>query len=156
MALVSVNPFGRLLELQRELDRSLTAPSLHLESGAHVFPPVNVFADGDSLVIRAEVPGFKTEEIGLTLARDCLTLTGQRQPDDHAKPGSYHRREREFGSFSRSIQLPNDLDPERATAQCRNGLLTVRIPKAAAAKPRQIRVQAPTEPVAGNNSQDRR
>jgi HSP20 family protein len=142
MALVTVNPFGSLLELQRELERSLTAPSLNLEGGAQVFPPVNVFADGDNLVIRAEVPGFKTEEIELTLTRDYLTLTGQRQPDEHAKPGSYHRREREFGSFSRSIQLPNDLDSEKATAQCRNGVLTVRIPKAASAKPRQIRVQA--------------
>lgn len=142
MAVVSVNPFGSLLELQRELERSLTAPSLNLEGGAQVFPPVNVFADGDSLVVKVEVPGFKTTEIGLTLARHYLTLTGQRQPDDHAKPGSYHRREREFGSFSRSIQLPNDLDLEKATAQCRNGLLTVRIPKAAAAKPIQIRLQA--------------
>jgi HSP20 family protein len=139
MAIVSVR---NLLELQRELDRSLSAPFLNLESGGRAFPPINAFADGDSLVIRAEVPGFKTEEIGLTLARDCLTLTGQRQSDDHAKPGSYHRREREFGSFSRSIQLPKDLDPEKATAHCRHGLLTVRIPKAASAQPRQITVQA--------------
>jgi HSP20 family protein len=138
MALVSMRS---LLELQRELERSLSAPFLNLESG-RVFPPINVFADGDNLVIRAEVPGFKPEEIGLTLARDCLTLTGQRQPDDHPKPGSYHRREREFGSFSRSIQLPRDLDLEKATAHCRHGLLTVRIPKAAAAQPRQITVQA--------------
>ena len=144
MALVSMNPFEGLLELQRELERSLTAPFLNLEGGAHVFPPINVFADGDSFVLRAEVPGFKTDEIGLTFARGCLTLTGQRQPDDHAKPGGYHRREREFGSFSRSIQLPNDFNPEKATAQCRNGLLTVRIPKTEAAKPRQIRVQAST------------
>jgi len=142
MALVSVNPFESLLELQRELERSLAAPYLNLEGGAQVFPPVNVFADEDSLVIRAEVPGFKTEDIGLTLARDCLTLTGKRQPEDHTKPGSYHRRERAFGSFSRSIQLPKDLDPEKASAQCLNGLLTVRIPKAEAAKPRQITVQA--------------
>lgn len=142
MALVSVNPFGNLLELQRELERSLSAPSLNLEGGAHAFPPVNVFANGDCLVIRVEVPGFKIEEIGLTLAHNCLTLTGQRQPDNHDKPGSYHRRERAFGSFSRSIQLPEDLDPEKASAQCRNGLLTVRIPKAEAAKPRQITVQA--------------
>ena len=142
MALVSVNPFGSLLELQRELERSLTAAFPNLEGGAHVFPPINIFAADDSLVIRAEVPGFKTEEIHLTVARDCLTLTGERRPDDHAKPGGYHRREREFGSFSRSIPLPKDLDPEKATAQCRNGLLTVRIPKAAAAQPRQITVQA--------------
>lgn len=137
-----VNPFGSLLELQRALERSLSAPYLNLEAGPHAFPPINVFADGDYLVIRAEVPGFKTEELGLTLARDCLTLTGERRPNDHNKPGSYHRRERAFGSFSRSIQLPSDLDTEKATAQCRNGLLTVRIPKAEAAKPRQIAVQA--------------
>ena len=142
MALLAVNPLGNLLELQRELERSLTAPFPNLEGGAHVFPPINIFAADDSLVIRAEVPGFKTEEIHLTVACDCLTLTGARQPNDHAKPGGYHRREREFGSFSRSIQLPKDLDPDKATAQCRNGLLTVRIPKAAAAQPRQIAVQA--------------
>jgi HSP20 family protein len=140
MALVS-NPFGSVLELQRELERSLSAPFLNLEGGAHAFPPVNVFADGDSIVIRAEVPGFKPEQIGLTVERDCLILTGERQPDNHTKPGSYHRRERTFGSFSRSIQLPKDCDSEKAHAECRNGLLTIRIPKAEAAKPRQITVQ---------------
>lgn len=142
MALVSVNPLSSLLELQRELERSLTAPFPNLEGGARVFPPINIFAADDSLVIRAEVPGFKSEEIHLTVARDCLTLAGERRPADHAKPGGYHRREREFGNFSRSIQLPKDLDPEKASADCRNGILTVRIPKAAAAQPRQITVQA--------------
>lgn len=144
MAWVSVNPFESLLELQQELDRSLTAPapSFNLAGGSHAFPPVNVFVEGDSLVIRAEVPGFKTNQIALTLRQGCLTLTGERRPDEHAKPGSYHRRERECGSFSRSIQLPPDLDPENATALCRNGLLTVRIPKAEVVKPRQIPVHA--------------
>jgi HSP20 family protein len=142
MTLFSFDPFESLLQLQRELERTLTAPLLPLNGGTNVFPLVNVFSDREGFVVRAEVPGFEADQIELTIEPNSLTLKGERPPDERKKPGSYHRRERQFGSFARTIRLPEELDAEKATAGCRNGLLTIRIPKAEAAKPRQIPIKS--------------
>jgi HSP20 family protein len=142
MAFVSFDPVEGLLRLQDELDRFLGKPQFDLGlSGANVFPLVNVFTDGDGLVVRAEVPGIKPEQLQVQVEPGRLTITGERQ-QEAAQNGSYHRRERRHGRFSRTVQLPRDLDSEQAAAECRNGVLTVRIPKHAAAKPRQIEVRA--------------
>jgi HSP20 family protein len=147
MALVSfssLDPFAGLLELQETLDRLLQNPSIGLNLGtsgaSSVFPAVNIFSDEDGFVVRAEVPGIPAGQINVTVEPRRLTISGEKPP---AKPekGSYHRRERRWGRFGRSIHLPEDLDAGKASAECRNGLLTVRIPKLAAAKPRQISVQ---------------
>ncbi len=142
MAFVSIDPVEGLLRLQDELDRFLGKPQYDLGlSGANVFPLVNVFTDGDGFVVRAEVPGIKREQLQVQLEPGRLTIAGERQQET-APDGSYHRRERRHGRFSRTVQLPRDLDPELAAADIRNGVLTVRIPKHAAAKPRQIEVRA--------------
>jgi len=145
MALVSfsgLDPFEGLLSLQETLDRMLQTPGLGLDlgpSGSSVFPSINIFTDKDGLVMRAEVPGIHPEQINVTVEPRRLTIEGERKPSEQEK-GSYHRRERSYGRFARSVQLPEDLDADNASAECRNGLLTVRIPKTPAAKPRQISV----------------
>jgi HSP20 family protein len=146
MALVSfsgIDPFGGMLELQDALERLLQNPGLGWNlglAGSNVFPSLNMFHDKDGLVVRAEVPGIPPDQIAVTVEHRRLSITGKRQQVDRDK-GSYHRRERRYGEFARSVQLPEDVDADKATAECRNGLLTVRIPKSAAAKPRQISVQ---------------
>jgi HSP20 family protein len=137
------NAVNELLHLQRELDSLLRSPRSDLFSGpsaAGVFPPINIFrnANGDA-VIRAELPGVKPEQLSVTVERRRLTLSGERTPET-PENGSYHRRERLWGKFSRSIELPADLDVDRAEASFRNGVMTLRIPRADAAKPRQITV----------------
>jgi HSP20 family protein len=138
-----VDPFQGLPSLQSELDRFLRSP-LGLDlgpSGVGVFPPINVFGDRDgNVVVRAEVPGLAPGSIGISIEDRVLTITGERTEPER-KNASCHRRERRFGKFSRSVQLPADLNGERATAQCKDGLLTVTIPKREEAKPKQIEVQ---------------
>jgi HSP20 family protein len=139
------NAVNELLHLQGELDALLRSPRSDLFSGpsaAGVFPPINIFrnASGDA-VVRAELPGVKPENLSLTVERRRLTLSGERTSEG-PENGGYHRRERAWGKFSRSIELPADLDVERAEATFRNGVLTLRIPRAEAAKPRQITVHA--------------
>ena len=139
------NAVNELLHLQHELDSLLRSPRSDLFSGpsaAGVFPPVNIFrnASGDA-VIRAELPGVKPESLSVTVERRRLTLSGERTPEA-PENGGYHRRERAWGKFSRSIELPADLDVDRAEATFRSGVMTLRIPRAEAAKPRQISVQA--------------
>lgn len=147
MALLSFSgfdPLDSLLRLQAELDRRLGSPGAGFDvgpSGSNVFPPVNVFRDDQGgLVIRAEVPGVRADKLAIEVERGRLTVTGERGPTEAGK-GAFHRRERQAGKFSRVVQLPDDLDAEHASAQARNGVLTVRIPRSAAAKARTISVQ---------------
>lgn len=137
------NPFDRMLSLQREIDRSLENPgSSELGvSGRGIFPPVNVFQDEHGYVLRAEVPGVPPEKLGLETHGRTLTLSGERDANG-AEGASFHRREREAGRFSRSFTLPSTVDVEGAKADYKHGVLTVRIPLKAAAKPRQIEVKA--------------
>lgn len=142
MALVSVNSVEGLLRLQEELDRFFGKPLHDLGlTGPNVFPLVNVFTDENGLVVQAEVPGVKPDQLDVQVDPGRLTITGERTLNADEKC-SYHRRERRAGRFSRTIQLPRDLDPDQAKAEYRNGLLTVRFPKHAAAKPRHIEVRA--------------
>ncbi len=142
MAVVSiVDPIQSLMRLQSALERSSGKPLFDFGlSGPSVFPPVNLFTTADGLVVRAEVPGIRPNDLQLTVEPGRLTVAGERAPQTAAQ-GSYHRRERQCGSFSRVIQLPQDLDTANIEAEIRNGVLTVRIPKAAVAKPRAIEVK---------------
>lgn len=132
-----------LMALQRELERAFEKPlgvDLGL-SGRGVFPAVNVFNNHDGCVVRLEIPGVSPEQLSIQSQGRTLTITGKREipaPDG----GSFHRRERNSGEFSRSIQLPDDLDPSRAEATYKHGILTIRVPRKEEAKPRQITVQA--------------
>jgi len=129
--------------LQRELERFLGNPAISLGlSGQGANPPINVFDDGAGAVIVAEVPGLEPGQIELGSQRRTLTIRSERKPRNAEQAVGYHRRERSFGAFSRSVQLPDDLDLQKASAKYENGLLVIRVPKAESAKPRQITIQA--------------
>lgn len=108
---------------------------------AWVWPRANLRDSGGELVLEAEVPGLTEKDITLTVTQDTLALAGERKaevPDGYA----VQRRERVGQKFSRSFALPSRVDVERATAAVKNGVLTVTLPKAADARPRQIAVKA--------------
>ena len=130
-----------LLGLQDELQRLLQTPgSFFREPSARgVFPPLNVFRGPDGLIVRAEIPGVEPGEVSVTTEGRRLTITGERQAPQ-PNGGSYHRRERPYGKFSRTVTLPEDIDGARTTASLRNGVLTLTIPQHEAAKPRRIEV----------------
>ncbi len=144
MAVVSLrgsSPFDGILELQSALDRMVgsSAFGVGLAPGGNVFPPVNVFADKDgSVVVHAEVPGIDPESLTVNFEGRRLTLSGERKPPEGK--ASYHRRERQYGRFSRTVQLPEDLDSQSAQASYKHGVLTIRVAKLEAAKPRKIEV----------------
>ena len=137
------SPFEELLELQRELERVFETPhgfDLGL-SGRGVFPSLNVFTERDGCVLRLEAPGVDLESLKIEGDGRTLRVSGKRDwraPDE----GSFHRRERGFGEFARSVQLPEEYAIDRAEATYRHGLLTIRVPKKEEAKPRQIAIKA--------------
>jgi HSP20 family protein len=144
MAIVSFanDPVQGILTLQRELERFLGKPygfDLGPSAGG-IFPPVNVFRSRDALVVKAEVPGVDPATIQVSVEGRTLTIAGERTPS--SQKASFHRRERRFGKFSRSLQLPDDVDATKSNAECRNGVLTLKISKREEAQPRQIRVEA--------------
>lgn len=139
----ALDPVSGLLRLQRELERAFQNPAgfdLGLSSRG-VFPPVNIFSDKDGYVAHLELPGVAPEELTIESQGRTLIIRGCRQ-SVAPEGASFHRRERNEGEFSRSLQLPEDLDAARAEASYKNGILTVRIPKREEAKPRSIAVKA--------------
>ncbi len=143
MALLRFGSDFPIPTLQRELERFLRNPAISLGlSGYGAYPPLNVFEDKAGLVIVAEVAGLDPGQIELGCQGRTLTIHSERKRRDLDKPAGFHRRERSFGEFSRSLQLPEDYDLQRAEAKYENGLLVIRLPKAESAKPRQIAVQA--------------
>jgi len=138
-----LDPAAALLTLQRELRRTEERPyGIDLgPSGRGVYPPLNVFTNREGYVLRLEVPGVTPESVTLETQGRTLTITGKREVQPPAG-GSFHRRERGAGEFSRSLQLPADLDLSKADASLKNGMLSIFIPKKEEAKPRQISVKA--------------
>lgn|SRR5262245_52109560 len=138
-----LDPMGGLLSLQRELERvfeNSTGWDTGL-SGRGVFPAVNVFNSKDGCVVRMEVPGVAPADITIESHGRSLTIHGKRETRA-AENGSFHRRERSSGEFSRSVRLAEDVDPTQAEASYKHGILTINIPKKEEAKPRQISVKA--------------
>ncbi len=104
-------------------------------------PPVDIYGDGNhELVMKAELPDMKREDIELTVENNTLTLRGEKKQEQDVKTDQFHRVERVFGSFSRSFSLPPTVDPERVAAEYRDGVLTIRLPMREEARPRQIKI----------------
>jgi HSP20 family protein len=136
------NPFADFGDLRREMLRVLDAVSGadgYREPAAGVFPPMNVTQDDDHFYIRAEVPGIKASDLSVSALRNRVSIAGKREI---AKEGqaSYHRQERAEGEFSRTVTLPGEVATEKVEARYADGVLTLTLPKAEAAKPRQIAV----------------
>jgi HSP20 family protein len=128
---------------QDELWRALAAPLLEgttLASRAGVFPPVNVYDDGEKFLVRAELPGVDKDSLEITAQGDQLTLRGERKIEAAEKKASYHRREREGGQFRRVVSLPQAVDADHITATYKNGVLEIELPWAPELKPRRISI----------------
>ncbi|MEN8184556.1 MAG: Hsp20/alpha crystallin family protein [Myxococcota bacterium] len=106
------------------------------------FPPVNLYEVADGYVLTAEVPGLDKEELDVSVEGNRVTLRGERRIDAPEEGMSVHRCERQEGSLRRTVELPTPLDPEKAQAVYRNGVLEVRLPKASSHQPRRIDVHA--------------
>lgn len=137
------NPSSDFDQVRREVLRLFeTAAGDNVAQDAGVFPPMNVTQDDDAFYLRAEVPGMKPAAISISALRNRVSISGQREiPREHERV-SYHRKERAEGSFNRTVTLPTEIDSEGVEARYADGILTLRLPKAEQAKPRQITVRA--------------
>jgi HSP20 family protein len=137
------DPFVEVEAIQREMGRLMDSLSSAWRgvTPAGVFPALNVSEDGDNLYVRAELPGVHAKDLEISVQDENLVIKGERKIGTEREKASYHRREREAGTFQRIISLPTRVDAGKVTAVCKNGVLTVTLPKAAEVKPRQIAVK---------------
>jgi HSP20 family protein len=134
------DPFAALLGLQRAMD-GVTGSDWFGSgtAGTGAFPLVNVFSDGEDFVLVAELPGVKKEDLDIQVRGDTLRIQGKKTID-YDDAASVHRRERAAGQFDRTLTLPADVDATKVAANYRDGVLTLRLPRAESAKPRTVTI----------------
>jgi HSP20 family protein len=140
------SPFDDLFSLRRAVDRlfddDFARPRLMLRTIGGAEPSLDVVTTRDEIVVRASVPGWKPEDVEITLTGTTLTISGEMKEGERREDESWILNEIRRASFSRTLELPEGLLGERATATHEHGVLTLRIPKAEEIKPRQIRITA--------------
>src|SRR4051812_42618364 len=137
------SPLNRLSTLQDEINRLFESPFGGLER-SEVFnswaPALDLYEDKDNLVVNAELPGLKKEEIDISLQDGNLTISGERKVEKEYGENETQRSERFFGRFQRTINLPKAVDVTGVKAAYKDGILTVKLPKTPEAKPKQIEI----------------
>ena len=146
MNLIRWQPFSDMVALRQAMDRlfddSFVRPSRFaglFGEGADM--PIDMYQTDEDVVVKASVPGVNPEEIDVTIAGDTLTIKGETKTEEEIEKENYFRKERSYGAFSRSILLPSSLQTDKAEASFENGVLTLTIPKAEEAKPKQIKIK---------------
>jgi HSP20 family protein len=146
--LIPWRPFRELEEMERRFDDMLSWPLLPavwrriptMEMGWA--PAIDVFEKEDKFVVKAELPGMKEEDIDISVVGDTLTIKGERKAESEVEEEDYYYCERSYGSFSRSIDIPSNVDAQKIEANYNDGVLEVSLPKTPEVKPKKISVSA--------------
>ncbi len=139
------SPFGEIMSLRQAMDRLFEDSFLRSPFDGTTWPsaaalPLDVVSTPDALLVEAALPGVAPDEVEITVEGGTLTIAGSYRADRSEGEGDYLVREMRRGSFTRTISLPNGLEPDRAAATFEHGVLSLRIPKAEQVRPRQIRI----------------
>ena len=147
MAIVRWDPFREVSEMQDRMGRLLgdfygrRGADDVMRRGAWI-PPVDIYDSGEhELVIKAELPDMKREDIQLTVDNNTLTISGEKKMDGELRDENCHRIERAYGTFTRSFSLPPTVDTGKVSADYKAGVLTIKLPLREEAKPKQIQVK---------------
>ena len=152
MNLVTYDPFRDLRTLQDEVNRVFSSSfsrggDNELTRGAWS-PSVDIYEDKNEIVLEAELPGVKSEDVDISIENNILTIHGERKFEKKDEQGNFHRVERSYGAFTRSFTLPPTVSAENADAKFQDGVLRLTLAKREEAKPRRIEIKAggPTQP----------
>ena len=141
-----ISPFGDLLGIQDEINRLFD-----VTLGRHPFerigllegewaPAIDIVEDENKIVVKAELPGMTEKDIDVSILSDTLTIKGEKKKEEEKKEKHYHRLERTYGAFHRTVTLLSSVASEKAKASFKNGILEIEMPKKEEAKPKQIKV----------------
>lgn len=141
MALVRWDPARELAGMEIDRLNRMFSEFVGESFARNWVPAVDIYeTDAHEVVLKAELPDMKREDISVTFENGVLTLKGERKTEHEVKRENFQRRERHYGSFTRSFTLPNTVDPSRIKASYKDGVLTIRLPRREEAKPKQIAV----------------
>jgi HSP20 family protein len=149
--LTQFQPFRGALSLQEQINRLFNESFEGSSDKANLTPwapAVDIFETEQNLVVKADLPELKPEELDIRVENNILTIRGERKFENKVNENNYLRVERSYGSFSRSFSLANTVNTEAIQAEYKNGVLTLSIPKREEAKPKQIKVRLENAPVA--------
>lgn len=137
------NPWTELEKLQQEMNRLFEGSFANRQTQAAAnFPAMNVWTNEEGVVLTAELPGVEPADIDISVMGDSLTISGNRKLSEAAQEADYHRRERRFGQFSRTFQLPFTVEADKVDAKFQKGVLQIHLPRAEAEKPKKVTVKA--------------
>ncbi len=137
MSLIHYDPFSSIKAFEDVVSSLLNQP----QTARPWSPAVDIAETEEALVLKADLPDVKLEDIEVRVENETLTLKGERRFEKEEKSKGYHRIERSFGTFMRSFAVPPTVEADKVSADYKNGVLTVTLPKKEAAKPRQVKVQ---------------
>jgi HSP20 family protein len=146
MAIIRWEPFREIMDLRRSMERLFddysypaAARNTLMESG---FIPLDIYQTEDAFIVKGSLPGIKPEDVDISITGDTLTIKGETKQEEEVKEENYVCREHRYGTFSRMVALPGELDAGKSEATFDNGVLTLTIPKSEEKKPKQIKIKA--------------
>lgn len=110
-------------------------------SGHKFWPAIDVTDEENAILVKAEVPGCKADDIDISVHGNTLTISGEKKAEEEKKEKGYYHLERSYGSFRRDVHLPTDVDPDKVEAVCKEGVLSITLPKAERAKSVKVKVK---------------
>jgi HSP20 family protein len=140
---VTLDPFHGLRLFEDAVTRLMSEP----RASRPWSPAVDILETEDALVLRADLPDVKAEDIDVHVENNTLSLSGKRNFNKDENVKGWHRIERSYGEFVRSFEVPSTVDTEKVAADYKNGVLTISLPKKEAAKPRQVKIVVQESPV---------
>jgi HSP20 family protein len=133
-------PLSELQRLQRDINRAFSGFDSFMT--VQELPTLNVLESSQDVIVTAELPGINSDNLNISIVNDTLTLSGSREPEVLEEGESYHRQERSYGKFSRTIRLPFNVDASKVDAIYKKGILTIVLPRAEKEKPKKITIKA--------------
>ncbi len=142
MVLQRLDPFNEFRQMHKRLWRGIDIARVNGENGTSKWAvPLDVIQDGDSIVVRASMPGVKADDISVTVENEVLTIKGKSESEGEVKDGSYLMRERRSGTFHRALRLPDTIDVDKADTSYENGVVSITFPKVESKKAKRLELK---------------
>ena len=146
MSIVRWEPLGDLMILREAMDRlfqeSFVHPGREWLAGPKGTLALDMYETEDSVVVKSSIAGVEPDDVSITISGNVLSISGETKTEEEVKEDDYIRRERRYGSFSRSVTLPEGVEADKAEASFDDGVLTLSIPKTPEAKPKVVKVKS--------------